>query len=89
MSYYLVSGDNGIIIHQYYNKAFVCRNCFRRNKIKKYDTFEEAEDAALDHLSDILPYYIPVPERVKLDEMLTVSKLVREYAAKVGHYADQ
>lgn len=86
MSFYLVSGDNGIIIHQYYNKAYACRNCFRRNKIKKYDTFEEAEEAALDHLSDILPYYIPVPEQVRLDEMLTIHKLAKEFDEKRGHY---
>lgn len=85
MSYYLVSGDNGIIIHQYYNKAYACRNCFRRNRIKKYETFEEAEAAALDHLSDILPYYIPVPEHVRLDEMLTINRLSKEYAVKESH----
>lgn len=86
---YLTYGSNGCIIHDAYSRARACQYCFRKSSIKKYDTFEEAEAAALEHLGKVLPYYVPVPDRVKYNEMLTVSKLVREYDAKVDHYADR
>jgi hypothetical protein len=50
--------------------------------MKKFSTFEEAEQAALDHLAAILPYYIPIPNRIELNDMITKNKLYR--ASKGG-----
>lgn len=86
---YLTYGSNGCIIHQFFSRARACQYCFRKSNIKRFDTFEEAEAAALEHLGEVLPYYVPLPERVKYNEMMTVSKLVREFEAKEGHYADR
>ena len=88
MSVYLVTGDNGAIIEWCYEKAFRCRNCFYRNKIKKYPTFFLAEQAAREHLRAILPSYLPVPERIGMNDMLTVKRLDIEYQNKEGHYKE-
>lgn len=88
MSVYLVTGDNGAIIQWSYEKAFSCRYCFSRNKIKKYPTFAMAEQAAREHLHTILPSHVPVPKRIEMNDMLTVKKLDIEYKAKEGHYED-
>lgn len=45
--------------------------------MKKFSTFEEAEQAALDHLAAILPYYIPVPTHIEINDMITKNKLYR------------
>lgn len=82
MKCYLVSGDNGVIIHQYYDRAKRCQHCFRRSNVKRYDSFEAAEHAALDHLSEIVPYYLQTPARLELDQMITIAGLLREY--KIG-----
>ena len=37
----------------------------------------EAEQAALDHLAAILPYYIPVPTHIEINDMITKNKLYR------------
>lgn len=78
MKCYLVSGDNGVIIHQHYHRAVRCQHCFIHGNIKRYDCFAEAEHAALEHLSEIAPYYVQIPARLELDEMVTVKKLLRE-----------
>lgn len=86
MGVYLVKGDNGAIIQWSYDRAFRCRSYFQRNKIKKYDTFAQAEQAAREHLQSILPSYVPVPERIAMNDMLTVRRLTQEHEAGEGHY---
>lgn len=73
--YYLVTGSNGVIIKETYLQAYHCRMYLRQNRIKKYQSFEEAETAALEHLQNITPYYIPIPDSVQLNQMITVSGL--------------
>lgn len=85
---YLVTGDNGVIVEWSYEKAFRCRNYFRRNKIKKYPTFAMAEQAAREHLRAILPSHVPVPDRIEMNDMLTVKKLDLEFKNKEGHYKE-
>ena len=78
MKSYLVRGDNDVIIHKNYASAERCLPCFRRGIIKRYESFAEAEEAALDHLSDIVPYYARIPNSLRIDQMITVAKLLRE-----------
>lgn len=77
MPNYVVKGNNGVIIHYDYYKAQQCQRYIRKSMIKKYEVFEEAEAAALEHLEDIVPYYIPIPEHLEVNEMVTIAKLVR------------
>lgn len=77
MAFYLVKGINGIIIQEYYAKALKCQNYIKKSTIKRFDSFEDAEQAALDHLAAIVPYYIPIPEHIEVNEMVTKAKLDR------------
>ena len=77
MAYYLVRGNNGVIIHYNYFKAQECQRYIHKSTIKKFDLFEDAENVALEHLSEIIPWYIPIPDHLEVNEMVTRAKLDR------------
>ena len=64
MACYLLRGENGVIIHYNFYRAEDCKRYIRKGRIKKYECFEEAEAAALEHLENIVPYYIQIPDAV-------------------------
>lgn len=78
MRYYLVRGQNGVIIHYNFYKAQACQRYIRKSTIRKFDLFEEAEREALKHLATIVPPHIPIPDHLELNEMVTRAKLDRE-----------
>lgn len=78
MACYLLRGENGVIIHYNFYRAEDCKRYIRKGRIKKYECFEEAEAAALEHLENIVPYYIQIPDHIKMNEMITRAKLFRE-----------
>lgn len=82
MSFYLVKGSNGVIIQEIYGKALRCQKYIHESTVKKFDYFEDAEQAALDHLTEIVPYFIPIPEHIEVNEMVTKARLDR--ASKGG-----
>ena len=82
MKCYLVSGDNGVIIHQHYDRALQCQRYIRRSRIKRFECFEEAEEAALEHLGEIVPYYLQIPAHLELDQMVTIAKLLKEHKSR-------
>lgn len=77
MAYYLLRGYNGVIIQENYYKVLKCQEYIKKSTMKKFSTFEEAEQAALDHLAAIMPYYIPIPDHIELNDMITKNKLYR------------
>lgn len=77
--YYLLRGQNGVVIKEGYGKALGAQKYLIKPTMKKYEVFEDAESAALEHLADIVPYYIPLPSNIRLDEFVTKNKLYREY----------
>ena len=81
MSYYVVRGCNGVIIQENYGKAWSCQKYIKKSTVKKFSTFEEAEQVALDHLAAIVPYYIQIPNHIGLNDMITKNKL---YMASKG-----
>lgn len=82
MAYYVLFGYNGVIIQENYYKTLKCQEYIKKSTMKKFSTFEEAEQAALDHLAAILPYYISIPNHIELNDMITKNKLYR--ASKGG-----
>lgn len=74
-NYYLTSGSNGVIISSNYSDAQRCLRYIHRGKVKKYPLFKDAEIAALEHLSDILPLNTVLPASIAFNEIVTVSKL--------------
>ena len=77
MAYYVLFGINGTIIQENYYKTVKCQEYIKKSTMQKFSTFEEAEQAALDHLAAILPYYIPIPNHIELNDMITKNKLYR------------
>ena len=45
--------------------------------VKKFDTYKEAEEAALEHLSDTMPYYFHLPEHIPVDKFYSFLILKR------------
>ena len=82
--YYLLRGQNGIVIKEGYGKALGAQKYLVKPTFKKYEVFEEAESAALEYLSNIVPYYIPLPDKIGLDEFVTKNKLYRSYKESCG-----
>ena len=74
-NYYLTSGANGVIISSNYDDAQRCLRYIYRGRVKKYPLFKDAEAAALEHLSDILPLDTILPTSIPFNEMVTISKL--------------
>lgn len=77
MAFYVVRGCNGVIIKENYGSAVRCQNYIHKSTIKKFDYFDLAERAALDHLTEIIPYYIPIPDHIEVNEMVTKARLDR------------
>lgn len=77
MAYYVLFGYNGTIIQENYYKTLKCQEYIKKSTMKKFSTFEEAEQAALNHLAAIVPYYVPIPNHIELNEMVTKNKLYR------------
>ena len=75
---YVVCGLNGVIIADTYGRALYCRKYLLRANIKRYEDYAEAEQAALHHLAAIVPYYVRLPDRLTLNEMVTKNKLIRD-----------
>ena len=76
--YYLAYGSNGcIIIRNNYYKALEYRYFLRQMNVKKFDTYKEAEEAALEHLSDTMPYYFHLPEHIPVDKFYSFLILKR------------
>jgi len=73
MPYYLVRAVNGVIIHYNFYKAQTCQQYLHKSTIKKFDLFNDAEAAALEHLVEIAPYGTPVPEHLEVNEMVTIA----------------
>ena len=82
--YYLVKGQNGVVIKEGYGKALGAQKYLIKSMMKKYEVFEEAEATALEYLSGIVPYYIPLPANIRLDEFVTRNKLFRAYKESCG-----
>lgn len=75
MSFYVVRGSNGVIIQETYGKAVRNQKYIHDSNIKKYEYLDDAEQAAIDHLMAIIPYYIPVPDHIEVNEMITKARL--------------
>ena len=79
-SYFYASvGDNAVIVTDSFERAKQMQTYLRGEKIiRKFDSFDEASDYALDHLVEYAPWGCPVPERCVLNRMVTISKLKRD-----------
>ena len=82
MAYYMAHGENGVIVVNSWKQVLKTRKYLIGNNNKKYETYREAETAALNHLRDIAPDYLPLPEHLVLNKMVTINQLNEEYLKK-------
>ena len=76
-NFYVVFGSNGIVIKPSHNQAKECQIYLPKSVIRKFDTFQEAEDAAWGHLSDLCPCYVAIPDHIPLGKVITVRGLIK------------
>lgn len=82
MAYYMAFGSNGVIVVNSWGRVLNTRKYLIGNNNRKYDTYREAEMAALEHLRDIAPEYLTIPGHLVLNRMVTVNQLNEEYLRK-------
>ena len=81
-NYYLVKGSNAVAVVQSWSQAKRIEKYFKSINFKGYDTYDEANADGLDHLSEITPYYITLPEFLELGKVVAVSTLHKKYQNK-------
>ena len=81
-NYYLVKGSNAVAVVQSWSHALRIQKYFKGFNSKGYDTYEAANEAGLEHLSELTPYYIPLPDYLALGKVVAVSALSRNYQNK-------
>lgn len=81
-NYYLVKGSNAVAIVQTWPQALHIKKYFKGFNTKGYETYDEANADGLEHLSEITPYYITLPELLELGKVVAVSALNRKYQNK-------
>lgn len=81
-NYYLVKGSNAVAVVQSWSHANRIRKYVKGFNCKGYDTYDEANEDGLEHLAEITPYYIPLPEFLELGKVVSVSALNRNYQNK-------
>lgn len=81
-NYYLVKGSNAVAVVQTWPQALRIKRYFKGFNTKRYDAYDEANADGLDHLSEITPYYITLPEFLELGKVVAVSALSRNYQNK-------
>ena len=80
--FYLVKGFNAVAVAQSWNQAQKIRKYFKGVNVKGYNTYDEANEAGLEHLAEIAPSYLPLPEHLTLGRVVAVSSLNKEFLAR-------
>lgn len=75
--FYVAVGDNGGVITSTYAHALYCTKYLRGHIYTKgHPDFESAEDYLLEHLIEKAPFDCPVPFHCKLNQVITIRKLL-------------
>ena len=75
---YVAYGSNGVGLHYDFFKAQDFRWCIKRLLVRKFNTMEEAETFALNHLREVVGPGIPIPDYIRLTEVKTISMVLRD-----------
>lgn len=80
--FYAIRGTNGAGVFDDWGYAEHCRKYLKKSGIKKFDSFTEAEDYALDILSEILPLDVPLPPNLTANKLKFCGQLAKEQRNK-------
>lgn len=78
-NYYLVKGSNAVAVVQSWSHANRIWKYVKGFNCKGYDTYDEANEDGLEHLAEITPYYIPLPDFLTLGKVVSVSSQNEAY----------
>ena len=83
MKFYLACGSNAAVITRSKRHAYELRNQYFKNAsaLEEYDNFADAEAAMIYHLGQILPLDVPVPDSVKVNDIVFAGQLTKKYHA--------
>lgn len=81
-NYYLVKGSDAVAVVQSWPHALRIQKYFKGFNSKDYDTYDEANEAGLEHLAEIAPSYLQLPEHLTLGRVVAVSSLNKEFLAR-------
>lgn len=82
MAYYMAYGKNGVVVTKDSHKLSKMGWYMKDIQHAEYDTFSEAERAALAHLNEIVSEGVPKPDMIVLDQMVFKSSLVKTCIAR-------
>ena len=80
--YYLAYGDNAVAVVQTWAQINRIRKYFVGFNCRGYATYDEANTDGLEHLAEIAPSYLPLPEHLTLGRVVAVSSLNKELLAR-------
>lgn len=89
MAYYMAYGRGGVAVTLDSSKLPKMGWYIKDLQYTKFDTFGEAEQAALAHLDTIVPEGVQKPDMIVLDQMVFKSSLVKTYIAKKEEAKDE
>jgi len=74
---YAILAADGIMLHYRYDRAVYCRDHFFRSPciIRKFDSLQDATEAAIDHLWSIAPLDREIPKTIEVNKFYHVCKL--------------
>ena len=83
MAFYLACGSNAAVITRSKRHAYELRNQYFKNAsaLEEYDNFADAEAAMIYHLGQILPLDVPVPDSVKVNDIVFAGQLTKKNRA--------
>ena len=77
--YYVVADETGGVITAHYKNAILFAELMDGwDVIREFSDFEAAEGFLLDHLSGIVPRGCLLPERLELNQIVTICGLILE-----------
>ena len=83
MQKYIVAwGNGGVGITEHGEKLSKMGWYIKDLQYTKFDTFREAEEAALAHLREIVPEGVAIPNMIVLEQMVFKSSLVKTCIAR-------
>lgn len=79
-AFYATVGDNGAVVTPSYDQAWnMQKYLYGHVFIKKFSSYSEASDFAVDHLTDHAPMGCSIPDECELNRVYTIKQLMKEW----------
>lgn len=75
---YVITGRNGVGMVSSFSSVEYNRRYFAAFNCKGFKLYREAEEYALEHLSEIAPLNAIIPRKIDINQLIFVKNLVRD-----------